>query len=228
VIKKIFCLCTFSLIILQSLKSQCSPCVDPAPVGIIDYNSARISLLSGSEIQLFFNTIADYKNGVQLDEAVILGVSVCDCTSEGGGAADPVLNSTITGYSLYFDSDDAFFEGVGGNTLPLCFLEASASVFNGFAAPNITISGVRRELETIPSSVGALFAEDSSPVTITDRFWTTDQVAITFYAGVAPANATCAVTFPVIEATNLFPDFYSGTVSFTLVPTCGACVDPNY
>ncbi len=114
--------------------AQCTPCNDPAPVGIIDFNSARISVIAGGNLEFNFLSIQDYVTGITLTDKTILGISVCDCASEFG--ADPVVGSTLSGWDLYFDTDDANFQGQNGaNTIPLCVVEA-------VAAPQLGMAGV--------------------------------------------------------------------------------------
>lgn len=220
----------FAIFSMNQVFGQCSPCNDPAPVGIIDYNSARISMLAGSNVDFNFQTINDYKNGISKTNSTIMGISICNCNSEGGTSPDPIAGSTITGYSIYFDTDDAEFTGLNpANSLPLCALEASAAVLAGFAASAVTIAGTKVALDQIPNASGPIFQEDNSPLQITDRFWTTDQISIDYFMGVAPASGPCALAVPLIDAAGGYvPDSYYVTVSFTLVPECTVCVDPAY
>jgi hypothetical protein len=212
------------IIYSNQLFSQCSPCSDPPPLGVIDYNSARLSLLTGSNLNFNFSSLNDYKNGITLEDFTVLGITICDCTSEIG--ADPVAGSTITGWDLYMDTDEPFLNGSPGNTLPLCFLEAEASTRNGLVGVNYT---GRQTLRQHGSSDRIAF-DDSSPFTISNRFWASDQMNISYYLAVPPTNADCIADgyfFPLINS-NVIPDYYTITISFTLVPRCTACVDTHY
>jgi hypothetical protein len=217
----------FALFSINQAFGQCSPCNDPAPVGIIDFNSARISVLAGSSVEFNFQTIDDYKNGISKTNSTVMGISVCNCNSEGGTSLDPVGGSTITGYSIYFDTDDAQFTGLSpSNSLPLCALEALANTSSGFAASAVTISNTKVALGQIPTVGGAIFKEDNGVNVITDRFWTTDQISIDYFMGVAPGIGGCTLAVPFIDAAGGYvPDSYYVTVSFTLVPECTTCTD---
>ncbi len=219
-----------ALFSITQARGQCSPCNDPAPVGIIDYNSARLSMLSGSSVDFNFQTISDYKNGITKSNSTVMGISICNCNSEGGTSADPIAGSTITGYSIYLDTDDPNFTGLNPvNSLPLCALEASATVSAGFAASAVTVTGTKVALDQIPTAGGPIFQEDNSPLQIADRFWTTDQISIDYFMGVSPASGPCALSVPFIDAAGGYvPDAYYVTISFTLVPECTVCIDPNY
>lgn len=206
---------------------QCTPCDDPAPVGIVDYNSARISILSGGNLEFSFQNISDYENGVTLLNKTVIGISICDCSSEVG--TDPIANSSITGWDLYFDTDDNQLTGSNpANTLPLCFLEAEATIRSGLAGVNVT---GRQALEQEGSPATPIATESTDPLTISDRFWSSDQLNISYYLAVPPTNAICTGsgnTFPLINQGNIVGDFYTATISFTLVPRCTACIDVSY
>lgn len=221
--KRLIAQIVFGFGISFQLYAQCTPCNDPAPALNIDFNSAALNIMKGANLEFNFQTISDYRDGITMNDATVLGVSICDCVSEGGGSPDPYPGSTITGYSIYFDSDDAQFNGMSGATLPLCILEASASVHQGYTVNNITTSGIRRPLGAYPTGEGAIFQEDSNPATISSRDWSTDQISIDYFMGVAPANGGCGATYPLLSATGLTPDAYFVTISFTLVPECTNC-----
>lgn len=206
--------------------AQCTPCNDPAPALSIEFNSAALSILRGANLEFNFNTIDNYRNGIALNAATILGITICDCTSEVGvPSGDNYAGSTVDGYSIYFDTDDANINGMSGSVLPLCMIEAEANIFQGFAPNNITNSGTRVPLGAYPTAEGALFRESSAPATVTSRFWSTDQIAISYYVGVSPANIACSATFPLLSNTGLTSDSYFVTISYTLVPECTSCGD---
>jgi hypothetical protein len=211
---------------LNKVLAQCTPCNDPAPMGIVDYNSARISILSGGVIEFNFLNINDYKNGITLTNKTVLGISICNCDSEFG--ADPVAGSSITGWDLYFDTDDAVIQGSNpANTLPLCFIEAEADVRAGMVG--VLFNG-RQPLNNEGLPPLPLASEDVAPLTIPDRFWTTDQLNISYYLAVPPTNADCdgiGQFFPLIDS-PVSGDYYTVSVSFTLVPRCATCIDTSY
>lgn len=206
--------------------AQCRPCNDPnfpVPDGIIDYNAAAISIISGGQIEFGFLNIQNYRNGVTITNGTILGITVCDCASEFG--ADPVANSSITGWELYFDTDDASIQGTSAaNTLPLCLIEAEASTRIGMAG--VVYNG-RQPLNTQGLPPTPIAQEAAAPPS---RDWNTDQVNITYYCAVPPTNADCVGAgqiFPLIDD-PVIPDYYTVSASFTLVPICAACADPFY
>jgi len=204
--------------------SQCTPCNDPAPVGVIEYNSARLSILSGGNVEFNFLNLNDYKDGKTLVNKTVLGISICDCNSEFG--ADPIANTSITGWELYFDTDDIEFVGTDpANVLPLCFIEAQATIRNGLAG--ITTNGYQNlDQEGNPATPIAL--EDVNPATIAAKVWSADQLNIS-YRFASPLNLACQPghTFPLINS-PVVGDYYTVTVSFTLVPKCGNCFDTAY
>lgn len=204
--------------------AQCTPCNDPAPVGIIDYNSARISILSGGNVEFNFLNLNDYKAGKTLTNKTVLGISICDCNSTAG--ADPIANSGITGWDLYFDTDDTEFVGSDpANTLDLCFLEAQATIRNGLVG---IITNGFQVLDQEGSPPLPLASEDVNPAIIAAKVWSTDQLNIT-YRFASEFNVSClpGQAFPLINS-PVVGDYYTVTVSFTLVPRCGACFDTAY
>lgn len=219
-----------SLLILLSINiySQCAPC---AGVGLaVDYNSARISMLTANSLSFEFLSLEDYENGKTLTNATVIGLNICDCNTEA-----TVANSTITGWELYFDTDDAAFTGLNpANTIPLCFLEAEASDRNNpgtlsLTSADITYNG-RQPLDQEGVPTTPLVSEDVSPATIANREWSSHQLNISYYFAVLPTNATCTglgESFPLINSPKN-GDYYTATVSFTLVPVCGSCIDPAY
>lgn len=207
---------------------QCTPCEDPAPVGVVDYNSARISILSGGSVDFNFLNIEDYKSGITLNNYTVLGITICNCNSSAG--ADPVAGSNITGWDLYMDTDDTEFTGSDPvNTLPLCFMEAEATIRSGMAGAGVNVTG--RQTLAVEGAADRIAFDDVAPATITDRFWSTDQVNISYYFAVPPTNVTCTGigrTFPLINDGALVGDYYTASISFTLVPRCAVCIDVAY
>ena len=206
-----------------SAVSQCNPCnlatVPP------DYNSARISMISGGSLEFNFLNLTHYQNGITKANNTVIGINICNCASSGIDA-----NSNITGWDLYMDTDDTEFVGSNpANTLPLCFLEAEATVRSGLAGVNGV--NTRQPLVTYDGTATALASDLPGGGTITDLTWNADQLDITYYLGVLPTNATCAAiprTFPIINDGAVVPDYYSASISFTLVPRCGVCADVPY
>lgn len=206
-----------------SAVSQCNPCnlatVPP------DYNSARISMISGGSLEFNFLNLTHYQNGITKANNTVIGINICNCASSGIDA-----NSNITGWDLYMDTDDTEFVGSNpANTLPLCFLEAEATVRSGLAGVNGV--NTRQPLVTYDGTATALASDPIGGGTITDLTWNADQLNITYYLGVLPTNAICAAiprTFPIINDGAVVPDYYSASISFTLVPRCGVCVDVPY
>jgi hypothetical protein len=194
-------------------------------LGIIDYNSARISLLTGGNLNFNFLNLNEYKNGITLENYTVLGITICDCASEMG--ADPVAGSTITGWDLYIDTDEPFLTGsIPGNFIPLCFLEAEASTRNGLIGVNYTGRQVLRQ----HGNSERIAFDDNTPFSIDSRFWTNDQMNISYFLAVPPTNADCIadnIYFPIINS-SVIPDYYTITISFTLVPRCTSCVDTHY
>lgn len=228
--KNLLVILIFVIFGIKSLFAQCTPCNDPAPVGIIDYNSARIVMLSGGNVNFNFNSIDDFKNGITLSNQTILGIHFCDCNSEFG--ADPVAGSSISGWDLYFDTDDANIAGQNpANTLPLCMLEAEATPRTfSMADPTITYNG-RQPLNTQGAGGMTPVVEETTVLPATpSRTWNNDQIFITYYFAVPPTNATCigaGQNFPIIDD-PVDADYYTVTASFTLVPRCVSCADPFY
>lgn len=205
--------------------SQCTPCNDPGGAGIIDFNSARISILSGGNVEFNFLNLNDYKDGKTLTDKTVLGISICDCNSTAG--ADPVAGSNITGWDLYFDTDDTEFSGIDpANSLPLCFIEAQAVPRPGSGLVGLVSSGYQ-VLVNEGDPTTPLISEDVAPATIADRLWTNDQLNIS-YRFASPLNLSCpGVSFPLINS-PVVGDYYTITISFALVARCPVCVDPHY
>jgi hypothetical protein len=231
--KKTLCVWISCFMFLLKASAQCTPCNDPGfpvPDGVIDFNQARISIIAGGNIEFNFGNIQQYSSGLSLTNATILGITICDCPSEGGGSADPVANSTLDGWELYFDTDDANFTGQDpANTLPLCILEAEATPRVGMVGVNFN---GRQPLGVQPTTAMPLADESTVLPATPSRVWTTDQMFITYFCGVPPTNADCLAAgqnFPFINDPPL-ADYYTATVSFTLVPlfSGGISYDPFY
>ena len=200
---------------------QCIPCPAPDPDPEQNpYNSARIVVLSGGNVEFNFRSIQDYRTGLTKTNATVLGISICNCP----GNAD----TQITGWELYFDTDDTEFVGQDPlNTLPLCMLEAGAQPRIGWVGNDVQFS--QEPLYNIPAP-NPIAWETANPVgTPIDRSWSQDQINISYYFAVPPTNAACigVQEFPLINDPVL-GDFYMVSVSFTLIPICNVCTDIDY
>ena len=156
-------------------------------------------------------------------------ITICNCDADEGTGT--IAGTDITGWDLYFDTDDADFQGSdAGNTIPLCFLEAEASNRMGLPpSGTITYNG-RQPLDQEGTPTTPLVSEDVDPATISDRIWSSHQVNISYYFAVPPTNATCTglgESFPLINSPKT-GDYYTASVSFTLVPRCASCTDTAY
>ena len=111
-----------------------------------------------------FRPSDDYKNGISKTNSTVMGISICNCNSEGGTSRILIAGSTITGYSIYFDTDDAEFTGL--NPVKFAPTLRPGSICNsisGFAASAVTDSGTKVALDQIPNAGGPIFQEDNSP-----------------------------------------------------------------
>lgn len=238
-----FCLLVAS-VAATDLFGQCLPCTDPnfpIPDGIVDYNAARISMLGGSHVEFNFNTISDYKCGLVLSNASIIGITICNCPQSEGLPSPPNENevgTTLVKWELYFDSNDGNIAGQGGGSLPLCVIEAEASTRIGMGGT--VIYNGRQPLDVQGAPPTPIAEEDTDPAS-PSRAWNMDQMNITYYCGVPSNWPPCGVGVPVTNANCAglqdFPfindppegDMYIINASFTLVPIFnGGSFDPFY
>lgn len=179
--------------------------------------SVRLTVLTGSNIEFVFNSIAKYSAGITLTNWTVLGISVTD--NPGDNNAPPAVDDYTT-WRLYAEALDS--DGDGGitgsgvpipNQIPFSTIELSASVSLGCGTCVVPIPG----FFALPApGMGVLFplmdgsgggADQIDDVPSADNLdYTTDQVAISYQ---------CGVTTPLIN-TNTPADYYSDDIVFTL------------
>lgn len=154
------------------------------------WNSARLSVISGGNIEFYFNSLDKYENGVTYTNGTTLGISIND---EAPGSA-------LASWTLDFTSNagQTEFTGEGGNTLDLDRLELTPSNNLGLAAA--TFSG------TLPLSTATQTLVSTALPALLTTDWTTHQVNITYDMG---------TTTSLIEEN---PGFYTVEIEFTLEP----------
>lgn len=141
-------------------------------------NTATLSVLSGGNVQFNFLKYNDYLNGLVLNDATVLGISV----TENGGPA-------INGFHIEVSTvEDQFYGGgIVPRTLPLNSVQVEAENLLGlpggaenvYAAPTdltqYTVSPPFNVNPTIMTHLPAVWA---------DTDYTTHQITLTYTAGV--------------------------------------------
>lgn len=154
-----------------------------------EWNSARISMLSGGSISLNFNTMEKIINGIELNNTMIYGITLSDKNIAG---------HELQGFTLYCRAFNGQTNIQGeANTLPLNYISIKAENESGLS------SGTSYDYVSLSSGWMPLF-EYTNIGTWTDLTWDTHQLSISLKCN------------PLVNEKS---DYYSVEIEFELVPT---------
>lgn len=162
-----------------------------------EWNYARLSVLYGSNIPFNFNSIEKYRNGIEIIDGTILGVTLADSSQVG---------RTLEGFDLNIRT----FNGatvIRGETsnLSLDRLRLRADNYLGLGA------GFSFGYTDLSSVWTTLFSYTNP--SFTDLSWDLHQLSISYQCGI-PVSAGGNGTLLGEE-----PDYYNVEIEIELVPT---------
>lgn len=163
-----------------------------------DWNTARLSVLSGGSIPFYFNTLDKYNNGIEITNGTVLGITISDLPTE-----PPIFGSTLTGWQLDFNSynGQTDLQGSGANTLPLNTIQLEATNNLGLNPADATYYGYK------DLTVGGETLMETVHPAHLNCDWTTHQVNITYQAGMANGSLLGATA-----------DYYVVEIEIILIP----------
>lgn len=160
------------------------------------FNTARISVLSVSNVEIVVNSFDEITNGVTLINATILGVTITDLS-------DAAAPGPMTGFEITFRTANGIasdMEGFGGNLLDLNTVALTSSNRVGFAASSVFFGPLElsQANQTLMTS------------TVAPCDWTTHQVNVQYEFG------TLNCTGKLYDKVS---DYYTVEIEYTLEPT---------
>lgn len=163
-----------------------------------DYNSARITVLNGSSIPFYFNSIARLKNGIEISQGTKLGISL---------KTNNVVDHDLTGFILNFRSFNNQPDIKGDvYTLPLNKLRLKAENALGLDA------GVSQNYVALTNNWLPLFIYEDLTWS-TNLSWNTHQLNISYDCGI-PESAGGNGALLGEE-----PDYYQVEIEIEIIPT---------
>jgi hypothetical protein len=168
-----------------------------------EWNSARLTILSGGSIPFNFNSIDKFKKGIEISNATRLGITLADSSKVG---------HTLEGFILNFRS----FNNQGtikGDvyTLPLNKIRVKAENILGFEK-GIVLSNGLMDLTSDWSQLLS-YKVDLATVPWKNLDWLNDQLSISYECG-KPISSGGHGTLMGEE-----PDYYNVEIEFELIPT---------
>lgn len=162
-----------------------------------EWNSARLSVLYGSNVIFNFNTVSKFKNGIELSDATRIGISMADSSKVG---------HTLEGFVLNFRAYNGQSNMIGdGKTLPLNYLRVKARSYMGLG------NGTGYDYQQLTSGWLPLFVYSHTPWT--NLNWTTHQLNLSFDCGI-PSSSGGNGTLLGEES-----DYYTVEIEMELIPT---------
>jgi hypothetical protein len=176
----------------SSLYSQQIYCQDSELI------SARLTLVYGSNIPFNFNTMEKFKNGLEIINGTVFGISLVD--------KNPVGSKLLTGFNLNFKS----FNGqtnIKGDvySLPLNSIRVKAENVPGFG------TGTSEGYQDL--AIGATLLFSYTNTTWVDLNWADYQLNISYLCGKSIAEGGNG------SLLGEEPDFYNVEIEFELWPT---------
>ncbi len=164
------------------------------------FNSARLSVIYGGNLPFNFNSIDDYKNGIQINNGTILGITMVD---------NNVLGATLEGFTLRFRSFNAQanIEGDVFN-LPLNSIQLEATNNIGLPPAATTIYTGLQDLTIAWIDLVQYTQNPVTPPDFNNLDWANHQINISYECGIA--NGTL-LGYP--------GDYYTVEIELELIPT---------
>ncbi len=162
-----------------------------------EWNYARLSLIYGSDIPFNFNSIDKYRDGIEILDGTILGISLADSSSGGHSLEGFDLNIRTFNGATFIRGDAA--------NLSLDRIRVKAESYLGL------LSGTSYGYQDLSGVWNTLFSYTNSA--FTDLSWNTDQISISYECGK-----------PVSEGGNGSllgeePGYYTIELEIEIVPT---------
>lgn len=155
--------------------------------GIASSQSVRVTVYGGGNVQFVFNSIADYKSGILLNNWTTLGIDV-----------DQGASVTAVGWSLSVsaqdsDGDGALTGSVVANTIPFADIQVSATPLDPCVSCNFLGSPFVNLVAQPASTVIVNSTNDPNcpcpPGTLTPLVAPTTRLNISYRAGVMPLGS---------------------------------------
>ena len=162
------------------------------------YISVRLTIVYGSNIPFNFNTMDKIRNGIEITNGTVLGISIADSNQ---------VEYDLEGFVLNFGSfnGQSVIQGdVPTNTILLDRIRVKAEIAQGLVGGTPEVG-----YQDLTSSLMPLFSYSQIPW-ITDLNWADDQLLISYDCGNPAGHGTLL---------GEEPDFYKVEIEFELVPT---------
>ena len=162
-------------------------------------NYARLTMIEGAAINFNFNSIEKMKNGITLNDATIIGVTVPD------SVGDPLTE--VVHWEIQFKANNgaATIEGESvGNSLPLNVLELKADDNLGLG------TGPGSWIELDAGYQVLLTTNDPNNIGLTNTGWTSKQIGISYRCGANAGGTNSVFGYPT--------DYYSVEIEILFVP----------
>jgi len=162
-----------------------------------EYNYARLSVLYGGNIPFNFNSMEKYRNGIEIADGTILGITLADSS---------VAGTTLEGFDLNVRS----FNGAGSikgsvYTLDLNRIRIKAEDYLGL------FTGTSFGYQDLSSVWNTLFSYTN--LSFTDLNWNNHQLSISYDCGI-PLSSGGNGSLLGEEA-----DYYTVEIELEIVPT---------
>lgn len=163
-----------------------------------EYNQARLSVLYGNSISFNFRSIKNYSDGIRLDNATLLGITMADSNN---------VAATLEGFTLRFRSfnSQANIEGSSGN-LPLNTIQVEASNNMGLPAPNAFYTGLQ-DLSIAWIDLVQYIQNPVSPPDFNMLDWANHQLSLSYECGIANGSLLGSSS-----------DYYTVEIELELIP----------
>lgn len=162
-------------------------------------NYARLTMVEGAAINFNFNSIEKMKNGITLNDATIIGVTVPD------SVGDPLTE--VVRWEIQFKANNgaANFDGESvGNSLPLNVLELKAD-------DNVGLGIAPGSWVELDAAYQVLFTtNDANNIGLTNTGWTNKQFGISYRCGANAGGTNSVFGYPT--------DYYTVEIEILFVP----------
>jgi len=162
-----------------------------------EWNSARISVLSGGAIPFNFNSLQKIRNGIEIQDGLILGITLTDNNEAGHDLEGFVLNFRAFNSQTNLQGD--------ANTLPLNRIRIKALSYKGLD------SGYSYGYTDLSSGWQPLFSFNNTLWSNLD--WSNHQISVSFECG---KPTTAGGNGSLLGEPS---DYYQVEIEFELVPT---------
>lgn len=162
-----------------------------------EWNSARLSVLSGGSIPFNFNSLDKIKNGIEIANGLTLGISMTDNNEPGHDLEGFVLQFRAFNYQTNIQGD--------AHTIPLNRIRVKADNFKGLG------SGHSYGYTNLTADWLPLFSY--SNIVWQNLNWADNQLNVSFECGKPVSSGGNG------SLMGESPDYYQVEIEFELIPT---------